>query len=195
MSKPDGIHWEWAEHCRKHTQKGSFILTACCRNEQEQRAARQARAAADEQTPSLPYLCADADGQLPSCAPLANPYVPFQQGGSKQYQTPKALVRGTIFPGLDLPFMGKVNETEKNGTALVQIQELGFALRELGLYLDTHQSDTEATALFNQYAERYEEAMQQYQQSGAALTQLESAQSGTYTWLNDPWPWEYRKEG
>ena len=23
-----------------------------------------------------------------------------------------------------------------------------------------------------------------------ALTQLESAQSGTYTWLNDPWPWE-----
>ena len=124
----------------------------------------QARAAADEQTPALPYLCADADGQLPSCAPLANPYVPFQQGGSKQYQTPKALVRGTIFPGLDLPFMGKVNETE-------------------------------ATALFNQYAERYEEAMQQYQQSGAALTQLESAQSGTYTWLNDPWPWEYRKEG
>ena len=61
----------------------------------------QARAAADEQTPALPYLCADADGQLPSCAPLANPYVPFQQGGSKQYQTPKALVRGTIFPGLD----------------------------------------------------------------------------------------------
>ena len=109
----------------------------------------QARAAADEQTPALPYLCADADGQLPSCAPLANPYVPFQQGGSKQYQTPKALVRGTIFPGLDLPFMGKVNETEKNGTALVQIQELGFALRELGLYLDTHQSDTEATALFS----------------------------------------------
>lgn len=155
----------------------------------------QARAAADEQTPALPYLCADADGQLPSCAPLANPYVPFQQGGSKQYQTPKALVRGTIFPGLDLPFMGKVNETEKNGTALVQIQELGFALRELGLYLDTHQSDTEATALFNQYAERYEEVMQQYQQSGTALTQLESAQSGTYTWLNDPWPWEYRKEG
>ena len=72
----------------------------------------QARAVADEQTPALPYLCADADGQLPSCAPLANPYVPFQQGGSKQYQTPKALVRGTIFPGLDLPCMGKVNETE-----------------------------------------------------------------------------------
>ena len=63
MSKPDGIHWEWAEHCRKHTQKGSFILTACCRNEQEQRAAMQARAAADEQTPALPYLCADADGR------------------------------------------------------------------------------------------------------------------------------------
>ena len=134
-------------------------------------------------------------GELPDTAPLAMAYVPLQKSVSPAYESMEALSRGTLFPGLDLPFMGKVNETEKNGTALVQIQELGFALRELGLYLDTHQSDTEATALFNQYAERYEEAMQQYQQSGAALTQLESAQRGTYTWLNDPWPWEYRKEG
>ena len=134
-------------------------------------------------------------GSLPDNGYLAAAYVPMQRSASPAYESNEALSRGTLFPGLDLPFMGKVNETEKNGTALVQIQELGFALRELGLYLDTHQSDTEATALFNQYAERYEEAMQQYQQSGAALTQLESAQSGTYTWLNDPWPWEYRKEG
>ena len=93
--------------------------------------------------------------------------------------------------------MGKVNETEKNGTALVEQESRSLALRSgnWGFVSDTHQSDTEATTLFNQYAERYEEAMQQYQQSGAALTQLESAQSGTYTWLNDPWPWEYRKEG
>lgn len=151
--------------------------------------------AAAQDTPQTPYLCADTDGTLPGCAPLANPYVPFQQTGSEQYPAPKALVRGTIFPGLDLPFMGMVNSKEKTGTALVQVQELGFALRELGLYLDTHAADDEAAALYNQYAERYEDAMQQYQQSGCSLTQMQSAMSGRYEWLRDPWPWDYREEG
>ena len=142
--------------------------------------------AAAQDTPQTPYLCADTDGTLPGCAPLANPYVPFQQTGSEQYPAPKALVRGTIFPGLDLPFMGMVNSKEKTGTALVQVQELGFALRELGLYLDTHAADDEAAALYNQYAERYEDAMQQYQQSGCSLTQMQAAMSGRYEWLRDP---------
>lgn len=151
--------------------------------------------AAAQDTPQTPYHCADTDGTLPGCAPLANPYVPFQQTGSEQYPAAKALVRGTIFPGLDLPFMGMVNSKEKTGTALVQVQELGFALRELGLYLDTHAADDEAAALYNQYAERYEDAMQQYQQSGCSLTQMQAAMSGRYEWLHDPWPWDYREEG
>ena len=144
---------------------------------------------------SAAAACGYKCGALPSCAPLAVGFVPAQENAQARYETEKALVRGTLFPGLDLPFMGMVNSKEKTGTALVQVQELGFALRELGLYLDTHAADDEAAALYNQYAERYEDAMQQYQQSGAALTQLESAQSGTYTWLNDPWPWDYREEG
>ena len=151
--------------------------------------------AAAQDTPQTPYHCADTDGTLPGCAPLANPYVPFQQTGSEQYPAAKALVRGTIFPGLDLPFMGMVNSKEKTGTALVQVQELGFALRELGLYLDTHAADDEAAALYNQYAERYEDAMQQYQQSGCSLTQMQAAMSGRFEWLHDPWPWDYREEG
>ncbi len=187
-----------------HSWKGSFILQYCTQN-QQQRAAQQAaqaeqaetavRAAEDAQTPQTQYVCADADGRLPSCAPLANPYVPFQQTGSEQYQADFGLVRGTIFPGLDLPYRGMVNTEPKNGSLLAQIQALGFALNELGLYLDTHSGDDEATALYNQYAERYEDALQQYQQNGGSLTQMLSAQSGSYTWPDDPWPWDYQKEG
>lgn len=147
------------------------------------------------QTPQTGYVCADADGRLPSCAPLANPYVPFQQAAPEQYQPPKALIRGTLYPALDLPFRGVVNQTEFSGTALVQLQELGFALRELGLYLDTHESDTEAAALFARYAEQYEDAMAQYQKNGGALSQLQAVMGGTYEWLRGPWPWEYREEG
>ena len=45
-------------------------------------------------------------GYLPQNAPLANPYVPFQDNNPKQYTAKKGLIRGTLFPGLDLPFMG-----------------------------------------------------------------------------------------
>lgn len=45
------------------------------------------------------------EGRLPAMAPLANPYVPFQLENPPQYEAQKGLVRGTLFPGLDLPFM------------------------------------------------------------------------------------------
>ena len=138
--------------------------------------------------------CANGQGNLPACAPLANPYVPFQMVNSERYDAPNALIRGTLYPGLDLPYRGMVNTQEKNGTPLGELQSLGFAMHELGLYLDTHQYDEEAVSLFNQYAEMYEAAVQQYEQNGGVLMQSRSAQSGCYEWLENPWPWDY-KEG
>ena len=58
-----------------------------------------------------------AQGRLPAMAPLANPYVPFQLDNPPRYEARKALVRGTLFPGLDLPFLGMVNKQEKNRDA------------------------------------------------------------------------------
>ena len=112
--------------------------------------------------------CANADGQLPSCAPLANPYVPFQQTGADLYTASCALIRGTLFPGLDLPYGGQENTQEKLATASVELQQMGFALQELALYLDTHAEDTEAAQLFNQYVELYQQAIEQYQQKRTA---------------------------
>ena len=140
-------------------------------------------------------VCADWQGVMPYCGPLANPYVPYQLENGERYQANKALARGTLFPGLEFPFRGMVNETRQNMSALEQIQSVGFAINELGLYLDTHRNDAEAIDLFNRYAEMYEELVQQYQQNGGSLTQIESAMSGKYDWLREPWPWEYREEG
>ena len=52
-------------------------------------------------------------GRMPAMAPLANPYVPFQLENPPRYEARKGLIRGTLFPGLDLPFMGMVNTKEK----------------------------------------------------------------------------------
>lgn len=87
------------------------------------------------------------EGRLPSYAPLANPFVPFQMEDPPKYEPRKALVRGTLFPGLDLPFMGMVNKNEKPVTPLTELQTMAFMIQELALYLDTHRDDTEALSV------------------------------------------------
>ena len=49
--------------------------------------------------------CSDGNGRLPdACSPLAFPYVPMQCNDPQRYNNSQALQRGTLFPGLDLPF-------------------------------------------------------------------------------------------
>ena len=79
-----------------------------------------------------------AEGRLPAMAPLANPYVPFQLENPQKYEPRKAFVRGTLFPGLDLPFKGMVNKNEKRATPMTDLQTMAFVIQELALYLDYH---------------------------------------------------------
>ena len=138
-------------------------------------------------------------GILPARAPLANPYVPFQQNNPPTYAAKNGVVRGTLFPGLDLPFMGKVNTKPLSDCHLHELQTLGFAVVELGEYLDTHWDDTEAFELFRSYAELYKKGKEEYEKMHGPLTQMAAAMGEKYCWLTEPWPWEYEanchKEG
>ena len=132
------------------------------------------------------------EGRLPARAPLANPYVPFQEENPPKYETRKGLVRGTLFPGLDLPFMGMVNQTEKKVTPLTELQAMGFALQELALYLDTHRDDREALEVYRSYQKMYHDAAARYSQEYGPLNHGTPV-TGEYRWLDDPWPWEFCK--
>lgn len=126
-------------------------------------------------------------------APLANPYVPFQMENPPKYEARKGMVRGTLFPGLDLPFMGMVNKEEKPVTPLTELQALGFALHELALYLDTHREDTEALEMYRQYQDIYHKCMMEYSKNHGPMHHgMPNGMEG-YAWLDDPWPWEYGK--
>lgn len=142
-----------------------------------------------------PRPCADSCGTLPPCAPLAVPYVPFQQECSKKYDQTEALSNGTLFPGLNLPFHVKANASSLPQTASAELQALQFVITELGLYLDTHKNDAEAFQLFRQYSELAQEGQRRYEAMYGPLTQMSTAQDATYTWLDDPWPWDFCKEG
>lgn len=130
-------------------------------------------------------------------APLANPYVPFQLEDPPKYEARKALIRGTLFPGLDLPFMGMVNQKEKPVTPRTELQTMAFAIQELALYLDTHPDDREALELYRTYQRMYQKGAMEFGEKNGPLNHGMSVDDPTYTWLKDPWPWEYagNKEG
>ena len=129
-------------------------------------------------------------GRLPATAPLANPYVPFQMEDAPKYEPRTAIVRGTLFPGLDLPFMNMVNHNELSMTPLTELQTMGFALQELALYLDTHRDDKEAFEVFQTFQKLYKKGREKYEKECGPLTHT-SDMGDRYSWLNDPWPWEY----
>ena len=138
-------------------------------------------------TPVMPAACADTCGTLPACAPLAVPYVPFQQKGSKKYGHKEALNNGTLFPGLNLPFHVRTKPGDGASGALGELQALQ--------YLDTHKEDAEAFALFQQYVNLEKEARERYEAANGPLFQRSTANSDHYNWLSDPWPWNFPEGG
>ena len=137
--------------------------------------------------------CDYKQGPLPACAPLAAAYVPVQQPDAPKYKSADALARGTLFPGLDLPWMNIANATAGPlaGTPLGELMALDFVVTELGLYLDTHADDQEALALYTDYVKLLREGRETYVARYGPIDQTQVTKAGGYTWLNDPWPWEY----
>lgn len=132
-------------------------------------------------------------GRLPASAYLANLYVPFQSDQPAKYEAQKAIIKGTLYPGLDLPFMGMVNKKPLPPNPMTQMQTLAFAIQELALYLDTHRNDQEALDLYKQYQHMYNRSQEEYVKKHGPICHNNLSHSGQYEWLNDPWPWEYAK--
>ncbi len=134
--------------------------------------------------------CPAGQGQQPCCAPLATPYVPFQQQGEQRYTRAEALAQGTLFPGLNLPFHLQVDGKPVPKTPLSELQAICFVVQELGLYLDTHPNDEEAFALYQRYAVLAREGRERYVERYGPLMQTDAALAERYQWLQNPWPWD-----
>ena len=130
-------------------------------------------------------------GYLPNPAPLANPYVPFQKKDPPKYDERKALIRGTLYPGLDLPFHGMVNNTEKPVTPKSQLQAMCFTLQDLILYLDTHPDDQNALEMYRKFQRMVHDNTMRFSEDCMPLTHFVPVDDKEYTWLKDPWPWEF----
>ena len=136
------------------------------------------------------YKC----GRLPECAPLATSWVPPQGMNPPMYSPEEALNRGTLFPGLDLPFMDMVNKSNPcAGTPMGELMALTFMAKELQLYLDTHPDDKEAFKALKDTLALKREGAERYVKLYGPLKLEDLETSDKYDWLRGPWPWEYRE--
>ena len=135
-------------------------------------------------------------GTLPGCAPLGSAYVPYQPDAVERYEPQDALNRGTLFPGLDLPFLDKVNSGNPYaGTPLGEIMALDFVYHEFHLYLDTHPDDEEAFECMKRVGKFMEDGRKEYVKRYGPLQPEQIMYCEKFDWTEAPWPWAYEQRG
>mgnify|MGYP005799112233 FL=1 len=80
-----------------------------------------------------------------------------------------------------------------NEAQLMQrINESGFAVNELNLFLNSHPDNQQALACLLEQLKANKEAMAEYARRFAPLTinTVSDAQSSCWQWISSPWPWE-----
>ena len=133
-------------------------------------------------------------GTLPPRAPLASAYVPMQDGADPAYDPQTAIGRGTLFPGLDLPFRELINAPLPQ-TPLGELMAIDFVADELELYLDTHRDDREAFEMYQSVLALAKTAHEKYAARYGPICQSDLLGAEQYSWICDPWPWEVCVKG
>lgn len=146
-----------------------------------------------------------------SCCPcpqaLAMAAVPMQEW-CEPYDYTKALMEGTIFPCLNLPFfMADIGESTMKKDSLplnpeevdrekmqTELSAISFAINDLTLYLDTHPNCEKGITLIRELLERRMNLLADFANRFYPLTQISMITGDTdsccYGWGEGPAPWE-----
>jgi len=93
---------------------------------------------------------------------------------TKRYSDDDAIIRGTLFPELDLPFGDYEIRQPLPCTPMTKWMKLDFVRHELRLYLDVNPADIAAQNLYHEYQQKTTEAKVEIDDD----------------WIHSPWPWE-----
>ena len=74
------------------------------------------------------------------------------------------------------------------------IQQYGFALDEIRIYLDTHPNCKNGLEYFQKYKKLQQEAISEYNRLYGPLTSEQVESREKWTWIDEPWPWERSAE-
>jgi len=72
-----------------------------------------------------------------------------------------------------------------------RLQQIGFMLVELNLFLDTHPDNEKARELYNTYSAELTSLREAYFASYGPTMNFGICPVGdSFSWVNSPWPWE-----
>ena len=99
--------------------------------------------------------------------------------------------RGNMFDNLFEPYkyIADLKSNDKRAKLMMDIQMYSFASHEMNLYLDLYPNDIQAIGLFNQYKQRENELIYEYENKYGKIN-LDINENYTWEWINSPWPWE-----
>lgn len=82
------------------------------------------------------------------------------------------------------------NEQER---LFLELSRMSFAAHEINLYLDLNPNDTSMIRLFNDYRNKSNELMREYENKYGPLNIMsDSLENTPFMWEKNPWPWEDR---
>ena len=84
----------------------------------------------------------------------------------------------------------KLKEETSIKALLDEISQVGFAVDEMTLYLDTHPYETEAIDYLTYYVRRKNQLMKEYAYQYGPLTIDTADPCSHWNWATEPWPWE-----
>ncbi len=111
------------------------------------------------------------------------------------YDPYNGFIRGNLFPDLyntykiSNPY--NIEPMNEQAKLLTEIDSLCFALTDLNLYLDINTNDKDIINLYNQYRQKKNNLLNQYQKNYGPITlDSENLNKNPWEWDNSPWPWE-----
>ena len=86
--------------------------------------------------------------------------------------------------------------TEKD-MLMRRIAAYSFTMWELGIYLDTHPMDEKALKTRADVRQKRMVLVQEYEMKYGpyVVTSEDVNAAARWTWIDNPWPWDYVKEG
>ncbi len=70
-----------------------------------------------------------------------------------------------------------------------KINAMQFACWELHLFLDTHPNNCEAARRLEEYRQRLEQQVKEFEDKFGPMGET-SKNTSRWAWINGPWPWE-----
>ena len=111
---------------------------------------------------------------------------------NKLYSLEEGFNKGNLFKDIYSKYKNyvyKLNLSSEKDKKLLNIQMYTFALKDLNLYLDTHPSDDSMLVEFNKINNKLRQLKNEYENLYGPLC-INSMNSDTYSWINNPWPWD-----